>query len=804
MNNQFVLILRALSFTGVVFLFGMLSGCLSEGGSDEDDEEETVPEQRVSFSVEFSNSTVDEGQQNSLLFTLSEALDTNAQIAFTLSGSASANDYESIAPVQIDAGETSYTLTLQTNSDNVYEGDETVTVEVELTHTGPEIIENSAQEVAFTIIDLNLAPTINVDAIKDVVGVEDTVQVYVMAAGEVENNYSVVVVATYRDTNSDPVSVTTDVAFTTADDEALFEFDLSQYPVSEASELSIQVSPAANDNYRLGGSPSEIIQVINQVSASVYKGSPFGVAPSHASAHFVTWWQDPIRQAGIDWIRGYDRRPAMAQQRLMDANNLGFNVTGILQWSAGDGFPDEDIEGWKAHVLQTLQNADPFVKQWEVWNEPPNFSNDKDPEHYAQIVIAAYEVVKNYDANMAVGLAASDVNLAFMDQALSYGAINHFDYVTVHPYPTSALMADFGYDAQYMAMVSSVKRMLQNRDPIKTHVPLVLTEVGMPILPGGQKVSDLSAKEKTALLMRQGIMAFKTYVLSLAQGIARVHWFQPLDNENQSFGLIEGSSDNWTPRPAYNAIKTLIENIGSNPHYIGWLPLGGEHTAYIFRQGDEYLLITWALPGAEPIAPINVADDTRFIDALTGLESIGDQLTLSETPIIMVEPSAEWIQTARENKNLPFLWQGDFTDATEVSVTPQLTNGLHIRTQTSEVDGETVFDAGFSAGVAVTVDPNFINYNQEPIRITVEARVKGDHTDPALRTPGFNVRYESPTGWKNVPGWNFVPKNGEWNTLSWEITDPLFVGRWGYHFNLLSDSTINSQYYFRSIKVEKL
>jgi hypothetical protein len=107
-------------------------------------------------------------------------------------------------------------------------------------------------------------------------------------------------------------------------------------------------------------------------------------------------------------------------------------------------------------------------------------------------------------------------------------------------------------------------------------------------------------------------------------------------------------------------------------------------------------------------------------------------------------------------------------------------------------------DISGGAGQAFTVDPNFMSYVTQPLKITAVVRRNG--ADNA----GFNLKYESTTGWKGGDGWFTVPEGDAWTTHSWTISDPQFVGKWGFNFSFDSDSTTYSKYSIRSVKVEKL
>ena len=68
---------------------------------------------------------------------------------------------------------------------------------------------------------------------------------------------------------------------------------------------------------------------------------------------------------------------------------------------------------------------------------------------------------------------------------------------------------------------------------------------------------------------------------------------------------------------------------------------------------------------------------------------------------------------------------------------------------------------------------------------------------------GFNVKYESASGWMGTGSWYTIPGSDQWYTQTWTITDTQFVGKWGYNFTFDSDSTQYSNYSIQSVTVTK-
>ena len=180
---------------------------------------------------------------------------------------------------------------------------------------------------------------------------------------------------------------------------------------------------------------------------------------------------------------------------------------------------------------------------------------------------------------------------------------------------------------------------------------------------------------------------------------------------------------------------------------------------------------------------------------------------MTSAPILVVGVPATFVKQAQANRPLPFPWDGDYTGKTSVSVTmgsPNTEKGLHQLGADStsadvNIDGYAARDCSKSGGQTFAVDPNFLSYTTEPITITVVVR-RGAGNDNA----GFNLKYESTSGWKNVESWYTVPEGARWHTKSWTITDSQFVGKWGFNLSLDSDGTQLSKYMLQSVTVAKV
>ncbi len=510
--------------------------------------------------------------------------------------------------------------------------------------------------------------------------------------------------------------------------------------------------------------------------------SPWGIASSASSGYGLEGWAGQIAATGIDWLRGIENKNAAVKLAIAEAN--GLSVAGILYYSKQQpaSFPVDDLPGWQAYVTSLLGTTLGRVQHWEVWNEPPNFSADKSPESYAAIVAAGYEAAKAVDPGVQVGLAAQSNNVNFLARAIDAGAASKYDYVTLHPYEILDLVDD-GWEAQYMSIVPTMRKMLMDKDPSRAQAPIWFTEIGEPV------------DEKHSPEHQAGTLV-KAYTMAIAQGVRRVHWFEGKDGDSGPFGLISGDG---ALRPSYTAMTVLIAQLGLHPRYAGWVMLNGEHHGFLYTRDDAAVLVAWARPGAT--TQVNFAAPVQVIDPRTAETSEVDAYMLTNAPVIFVGVSAELVAEAEANRGLPYPWGGDFSDATSVTYSAaEGASGLHpLGTETIvTIDGAPARDLGGSAATSFTVDPNFLAYTSVPIEITAVLRRNG------AKGAGFNLKYEAQDGWKSTGQWYDVPGSDNWYTKTWVVMDAQFVGKWGFHFSFDSDSTEHSQLSVQSVSVKKL
>jgi hypothetical protein len=510
--------------------------------------------------------------------------------------------------------------------------------------------------------------------------------------------------------------------------------------------------------------------------------SPFGVASSALSSRNLGAWLPAVAATGARWLRGLDTsdvNPALATVALSN-----MCVSGILQWSpAGQplSFPTGALGEWTQYVSTVARSSKGRVQFWEVWNEPPNFTVDTSPLSYARIVVAAYDAMKQVDRSAQIGLSAQSNNVHWLEQAIEAGARDHFDYVTLHPYELLAALR-YGGESLFLNIVTNVRRMLLSKAPGQANVPIWFTELGVPL--GGEIAPD----DQAALLL-------KAFVMSIAQGVSRIDWFEGRDGDSGPFGLMDATN---ARRPSYDALRHMISILGSSPTYMGWKRVANHSYGFFYRTAQGPVMVTWSQAGRIEVATF----DTPVIatDGISLAETSGRSLTITPRPQFVSKLPSGLVEEAVTNRARPFS-DGGSANALSVSLVAGTDQrGLYQFQQVypRHVDGRPALFAGKSSAQLFAVDPTFASYSGPPLRVTVVVR----RTGPG--SAGFNLKFESSRGWVASGGWFSLPASTRWVSRSFDIPDPQFVGKWGYHFALDSDSLEHSQYLLQKVTVAKL
>ena len=286
-----------------------------------------------------------------------------------------------------------------------------------------------------------------------------------------------------------------------------------------------------------------------------------------------------------------------------------------------------------------------------------------------------------------------------------------------------------------MNIVPTVRKMLAAQNPARVNVPVIFTELGSDSRKGAE---------------HQAHALVKAYTMGIAQGVASIQWFEGMDGDSGPLGLLDRSGK---PRPAYTAMGQMIQHLGQQPVYRGWVLLNERHYGFVFQGAKTTVMAAWARRGV--VERVHFGQPVQMVIPLTGQTTIGESHELTSAPVLIVGVPAGWVAKAQGNQAKPLPWGGDYTDAKSVSVAMGERNverGLH--TLSGDAVAEAVVAYGGSAragnvpgGNLFVVDPGFLSYTTTPIEITAVVR-----RNAANDNAGFKLVYESTKGFKTAGG----------------------------------------------------
>jgi hypothetical protein len=294
-------------------------------------------------------------------------------------------------------------------------------------------------------------------------------------------------------------------------------------------------------------------------------------------------------QADINWVRlgiywedvepgpgQYDFAADDALVASTRANHL--NVLAILAysttWSTGapanppsnlTHYPPRDDREWADYVAKVVSRYKDDIHYWEVWNEPDlsEFWNGT-PAQYASLLALTYSTIKQVDPTATVVLGGQ----AFIDEP-DHAAGDFLAKILSDPEHPAAANFDIAAFHYYQPPDQASRWYERFRSTLSAFGigdrPIWVTEAGLPTW--GARADD----QPDAGFEAQAAWLDGTLPTLVELGASRVFWFQLDENPNapSGFGLL---GPDLTPRPAYQALQTLVASTRSTAGTSGSAP----------------------------------------------------------------------------------------------------------------------------------------------------------------------------------------------------------------------------------------
>ncbi|HEY7438559.1 MAG TPA: hypothetical protein VIC35_04130 [Acidimicrobiia bacterium] len=281
------------------------------------------------------------------------------------------------------------------------------------------------------------------------------------------------------------------------------------------------------------------------------------------------------------------------------------------------------------------------IETWSIWNEPnnPAFAQPKpDPQHYTDMLRAAYPAIKDADptATVITGGTAPEPNardgssyspVTWLTDLYTDGAKGYFDAVGHHPYmfPVNPL------DAQpwnaFTQTLSLHNVMAWFGDAEKK---IWGTEVGAPT---GDAKNALSPSNQAKWVFDY----YTGWNSTFASFTGQLSYFQLRDSGTnpasweQNMGLV---TTNWAPKPAYGELQAVMEGAGAPINVLvgrrvvdsptgGYYVLQGNGTVTAFDGATGYGSPRFASDIARGLAVMPDGKGYVVLDGYGGLHKFG-------------------------------------------------------------------------------------------------------------------------------------------------------------------------------------
>lgn len=274
----------------------------------------------------------------------------------------------------------------------------------------------------------------------------------------------------------------------------------------------------------------------------------------------------------------------------------------------------------------------------------------------------------------------------------------------------------------------------------------------------------------------------------------------------------------------WTAVRQTVVKMLDGVRLAGWLPRAPGLYAFVMVKDETPLAVVWSTAGPQTV-PL-ATDGTLTIVSATGEAAAAPKAdgrpaaAAGRAPLFVlgVAPSvvAEATRTAQAGPfRPPRDPEHDFAGADSVSVTLGATNverGLYNQRFRSVPSGAVVpltvdgaeavrTDAGKDAiYVYLDVDHSYAYFvdGQQDILITAQV-----HAAKAAQQVGFNVLYDSTTGYRFTP-WQWIEPGTGWVTYTLRLTDAGFSSAWGWDFAINAAGSRKEPLVVRSVTVRKV
>lgn len=520
-----------------------------------------------------------------------------------------------------------------------------------------------------------------------------------------------------------------------------------------------------------------------------------------------------------------------------------------------------ELPAWDNYVRRVVGRYRGDVHAWQIWENPATYNFRSVAKDYRIVARRAVETLRKVDAGAVVFAGEpGGVNLGFIEELRTNGLLPLVRGVSL--YPVSQWQPGVVANAEEMVLPigTLLRDPQQSGKEYWVHglsrLSLETSDLQTPRAEAVFSTKDAELRRKLAREFTPAAQAdylVRSMTLALATGIKKVFWgelrdeagYDRVDPVNSFFGggLLKRDG---TQRPAYNAYAQLTRLL-RNKTYVGAVATGPNAVGLVFEGEGQTVAVAWATPGKgkaqltfdpsrDPGIPgafhLETNADSKVLDP-TGFELGGasGSINLTSRPVWLTSLSFRVAQSLRDkaaNKTLARLISDESAGLGRESVRAVFAPGgagveeglywrkyLGFRGAANEFavkDGINGLLATYSRDVLnpgsgqpsiyLDVANDYLFFTRgTPVKVVVQVKRPPATEGPFASKGGFNLQYDSPTGFKVTP-WQVVEGGDGWATFEFDIPDASFANRDGYDLMINTWGT-RQDLLFSSITLER-
>jgi hypothetical protein len=521
------------------------------------------------------------------------------------------------------------------------------------------------------------------------------------------------------------------------------------------------------------------------------------------------------------------------------------------------------LPAWDNYVRRVVGRYKNDVQAWQIWENPATQNFRSVAKDYRIVARHAMDAARSADPQ-AILFAGEPggVNLGFIEELRRNGLLPHLNGVAVYPVSQwqPGVIANAEEMVRPLGTLHNTPKYQGKKFWVNGLSRLSLEPGDLQSARADEifNTKDIELRKKLAQEFTPAAQAdylVRAITLALAAGTQKIFWGDLRDDSNYDVvnpvnsyyggGLLKRDG---TPRPSYAAFSNLTKLLDGKK-YLGAIASGPRAVVLVFGDGLNALGVAWAAPRQG--TPVKLTFDPARDPGLPGaihlvtnsnsqvLDSTGKrigeesgQIDLSERPVWITSLSFRVTQELRDtfkDKQLQEIISRETVAPGQQVLRAVFApgdegqeNGLYWRKylgfrgaadEFAAADGMRGLKTTFSRdpmnpadgqpSIYLDVANNYLFFAPgTPVRVTVE--VKRPIATEGVFAPkgGFNLMYDSPTGFRSTP-WQVVEGGDGWATFTIDIPDASFANRDG--FDLLINAWGSRQdLVFRSLTLERV